>query len=157
MDDRALLRHSLAVLAYRCGKLLRNAPESFAAHDTGNGRTPLHILAHISDLMDWALSMARGKETWNNAKPGGWSDEAARFHAAIASLDAYVASDAPLHAETTRLLQGPIADALTHVGQIAILRRMAGSPVIGENYFAADIQTGRVGPEQSPPVRPFKK
>ena len=155
MDDRALLRHALAVLAYRGGKPLRDVPASFASHDTGGGTTPLRILAHISDLFDWALSLSKGKEAWPSAPVGTWDSEVKRFYTSLAALDAYIGSDAPIHAEIPRLLAGPIADALTHVGQLALLRRMAGAPTLGENYYRADIVTGRVGPEQSPPRRPF--
>jgi len=155
MTDRELLRHALAVLAYRGAKPLRNAPASFAGFDTGGGNTPLTIIAHISDLLDWALSHARGEGRWTSAKPGTWDAEAARFHASLAALDAYLASEAPVRAEIPRLLAGPIADALTHVGQLMMLRRMSGSPVYGENYLVADIVTGRVGPDQAPPKKPF--
>lgn len=155
LTDRELLRHALAVLAYRGAKPLRGAPASFAGFDTGGGHTPLVILAHISDLMDWALSHARGEGRWNSAAPGTWDAEVARFHAALAALDATLASDAPIRAEIPRLFQGPIDDALTHVGQLMMLRRMAGAPVYGENYFAADIAIGRLGPDQAPPRRPF--
>ncbi len=155
MDDREWLRHSLATLAYRGGKFLKDAPPEFAAHDTGGGHTALVILAHIGDLLDWALSHARGEPKWVSAAPGTWEQETARFHSGLAALDAHLASGEPIRCETTRLFQGPIADALTHVGQIAMLRRMAGAPVYGENYFVADIVAGRTGPEQSPPRRAF--
>jgi len=156
MTDRDLLRHALAVLAYRGGKVIRAAPPSFAAFDTGGGNTPIVILAHLGDLLDWALTHARGEPKWVAANPGTWDQGVARFHASLAALDAYLASDEPVRAELTRILAGPIADALTHVGQIAMLRRMAGCATIGENYFVADIVTGRVGADQSPPVRPFQ-
>ena len=156
MTDRELLRHALAVLAYRGGKVIHGAPPAFAAYDTGGGHTPLVILAHLGDLLDWALAHARGEPKWVSAPPGTWSEQAARFHASLAALDAHLDSDAPVKQETTRLLQGPIADALTHVGQLAMLRRMAGCATVGENYLVADIVTGRVGPQQSPPVRPFQ-
>jgi hypothetical protein len=155
MTDRELLRHALAVLAYRGAKPLKGAPASFASFDTGGGHTPLVILAHLSDLMDWALSHARGEGKWNSADPGGWDAEVARFHRSLAAFDDYLASDAPVHAEIPRLLQGPVYDALTHVGQLMMLRRMSGSPVYGENYLVADITTGRLGPDQAPPKRPF--
>jgi hypothetical protein len=155
MTDRELLRHAVAILAYRGAKPLRAAPASFAGFDTGGGHTPLRVLAHISDLLDWALSHARGEGRWNSAEPGTWDAEVARFHEALAAFDAYLASDAPIKAELPRLLAGPIADALTHVGQLMMLRRMTGSPVYGENYFVADIVAGRVGPDQSPPRKPF--
>lgn len=155
MSDRDLLRHALAVLAYRGGKPIRSAPPEFATFDTGGGHTPLVILAHLGDLLVWTLSHAKGEGKWPKHVPATWDGEAARFFDALAELDAYLASDAPVQAELTRLLQGPIADALTHVGQLMMLRRMSGSPVYGENYLVADIVTGRVGPEQSAPVKPF--
>ena len=127
MDDRALLRHALAVLAYRGGKTLRGAPETFPAFATG-GRTPLQTVGHLADLLDWSLSIARGAERWSAAPPQAWEAAVDRFYASLALLDAHLASDAPVKAEIPRLLQGPIADALTHVGQLAMLRRMAGAP-----------------------------
>lgn len=155
MSDRELLRHALAVLAYRGGKPLRDAPPEFAQFDTGGGHTPLVIVAHLGDLLEWTLSHARGEGKWPNHTPGTWDGERARFFAALAALDAFLASDEPVRQDLARLLQGPIADALTHVGQLMMLRRMSGSPVYGENYLVADIVTGRVGAEQSPPVKAF--
>jgi len=155
MTDRELLRHTLAVLAYRGGKAIRNAPREFANYDTGGGHTPGVILAHLSDLLDWALTHCKGEAKWVSPPVGAWEADSARFFRSLAALDDYLASDAPVKQELTRLFAGPIADALTHVGQLMILRRMSGSKVIGENYLMADIVTGRVGPEQSPPVRPF--
>lgn len=151
-NKRDLLRHTVATLAYRGGKVVANAPEGFDQfHANESTRTPGQILAHIGDLLDWALSIARGKQTWNNSTPLPWNDEIARFFAALDAFDSYLSSDEPLHAPEEKLFQGPIADALTHVGQIAILRRMAGGPIKGENYFGAEIELGRVGSEQSKP------
>jgi len=153
---RELLRHALATLAYRAGKAVRNAPESFAEFQAGEGvRAPGQILAHIGDLMDWALSIASGKQAWNNSQPLAWSKEVERFFAALKKFDDYLASSEPLQAPIEKLFQGPIADALTHVGQIAILRRLAAQPVKAENYYQAEIVMGRVGAEQAPPKREF--
>lgn len=147
---RDLLRHTVATLAYRGGKAVSNAPEGFNEFRLNDGtRTPAQILAHIGDLLDWALSIAKGKQTWHNSTPLPWDQETARFFAALESFDSYLASDEPLGAAEEKLFQGPIADALTHVGQIAMLRRIAGGPVKGENYYRAEIASGRVGPEQS--------
>jgi len=151
---REILRHTLATLAYRGGKTVRDAPSSFADF-AGAGRTPAQILAHLGDLLDWALSMADGSRKWNDSKPLPWEQERARFFAALKKFDGYLASDQPLQAPVERLFQGPIADALTHVGQLAMLRRLANVPIVGENYFVADIAAGRVGAEQSPPKKPF--
>jgi hypothetical protein len=150
------LRHTLATLAYRGGKTLRGAPEGFSAFTCGAGcRSAGEILAHLGDLLDWALSMANGKREWHDSKPQAWGQDVSRFHAALAAFDEYLASDQPLQAPVEKLFQGPVADALTHVGQIAIMRRLAGSPVKGENYFVADIAPGRLGAEQAAPKREF--
>jgi hypothetical protein len=155
-EKRAMLRHALATLAYRGGKTLRDAPSTFADFDTGpNSRTAAQILAHMGDLFDWSLSIAKGAETWRTAKPLPWDAEVARFFASLRAFDDFLASDAPLAASEERLFQGPVADALTHVGHLAMMRRLSGAPITGENYFVADVTIGRVGPDQSPPVRTF--
>jgi hypothetical protein len=148
----ALLRHTVATVAYRGGKAVRGAPASFASFTAGGkARTPGQILAHVGDLFDWALSLAKGKHEWKDSAALPWEQEVARFHAALERLDAYLSSEQPLRTTPEKLFQGPIADALTHVGQIAILRRLAESPVRGENYFKADISAGRVGQDQPAP------
>lgn len=146
---RELLRHMLATLAYRGGKALRGAPAEFATMQAGrDGRTPVQILTHLGDLLEWSLWLAKGKQVWKEAAPLPWKPETTRFFAALAALDAYLASEAPLNAPAEKLFQGPIADAFTHVGQLAMLRRLSGSPMRGENYFRADIVVGRVGADQ---------
>ena len=153
---RQLLRHTLATLAYRAGKALRGAPASFAEFSSGEkGRNPLQILAHMGDLFDWALSISKGAETWNNSTPLPWDQEVERFFRAVQAFEGYLASDAPLACPAEKLFQGPIADALTHTGQINMLRRMAGCPIKGENYFRAEITAGRVGIAQAAPGREF--
>lgn len=150
------LRHALATLAYRGGKALRNAPPEFSSFRPGAGsRSAGEILAHIGDLLDWGLSLARGQERWRNAKPRSWEEDSDRFFAALAAFDDYLASGAPVHAPAEKLFQGGVADALTHVGQIAMLRRLAGARVRGENYYRAKIQAGRVGPDQPKAVSEF--
>jgi hypothetical protein len=153
---RQFLRHTIATLAYRGGKALRGAPETFAEFRIAEStRTPAQILAHIGDLLDWALSLAKGKQAWHDSAPPPWTDGVNRFFAALADLDAYLASDSPLGGPPEKIFQGPIADALTHVGQIAMLRRLAGSPVRGENYLRAAIAVGTVGADQPLPKSEF--
>lgn len=153
---RQLLRHTVATVAYRGGKALRGAPESFATFTLGDSpRTPAKILAHMGDLFDWALSMATGQVAWHDSQPLAWDAEVARFFASLKRFDDYLASPEPLHSPAQGLFQGPIADALTHIGQIAMLRRLARCPIKGENYFKAEIATGRVGFEQPAPRREF--
>ena len=153
-ENRGLLRHTLATLAYRAARALERAPEEFASF-RGAGREPVKVLAHMGDLFDWALSIARGQQVWRNSEPLAWDAEVARFYAALTAFDTYLASEEPLHAPIERLFQGPVADALTHVGQLAMMRRMAGCPTRGENFYVAGIETGRVGAEQPAPVKTF--
>ncbi|HEY6274545.1 MAG TPA: hypothetical protein VIX19_21375 [Terriglobales bacterium] len=153
---RQMLRHTVATLAYRAGKATRGAPVSFASYSTGDkGRTPAEILAHMGDLMDWALSIAKGKQQWRDFKPLPWAEAVERFHKALKALDEYLASGDPLGAPPGKIFQGAVADALTHTGQINILRRMAGCPIRGENYYRANIVVGSVGQEQAAPVSEF--
>ncbi len=151
-----MLRHTLATLAYRAGKALRGAPPEFADYRAdASSRTPVQILAHMGDLFDWALSLANGDQKWHDSAPLAWDQEVARFFAALAAFDRRLASDAPLAESEEKLFQGPVADALTHTGQIAMLRRMAGCRMSGENYHKAEIVVGRVGMEQTAPRRVF--
>ena len=153
---RQLLRHIVATLAYRAGKTLRGAPEEFATfRASGQSRTPVQILAHMGDLMEWALSIATGQQKWRDSEPLPWRQETARFFAALQAFDAYLASGQPVQVDIGKLFQGGISDALTHTGQIAMLRRMAGCPMRGENYFVANIEPGRVGEDQAAPVLEF--
>ena len=155
-DARVLLRHTLATVAYRGRKAVADPPAGFAEfHVAATSRTPGQILAHIGDLFDWALSLADGQHRWHNSTPLSWNEETARFFEALRKFDQRLASDAPLGCPVEKLFQGPVADALTHIGQIALLRRVAGAPVRAENYFKADITAGRVGPDQSDPQMEF--
>jgi hypothetical protein len=157
MDGKTeLLRHTLATLAYRGGKALRGAPAAFADYrpDAGS-RTAGEIIAHMGDLFDWALSISNGHEEWHNSPALPLDQGSARFFAALQAFDARLANGQPLPVPVERLFQGPIADALTHVGQLAMMRRMSAAPFRGENYFVAEITIGRVGAEQAAPKREF--
>lgn len=154
--ERALLRHTIATLAYRGGKAVRGAPESFSSFAIGNPpKTPGQILAHISDLLDWALTLCDGKQAWNNSEPQTWAQDTERFHDTLRRLDDRIAGGADLAEPAAGLFQGPIADALTHVGQINMLRRLAGVPIRGENYHRAEIVAGHVGADQAAARKEF--
>ncbi len=151
MTDIEIIRHTVATLAYRAAKTIRGAPESFATFRlTPTSQTPVEIVAHMGDLFDWAYTMIAGQTKWNTATPQEWHKECARFFAALEKFDETLASGNPIRYELTRMFQGPIADALTHTGQLAMLRRLHGSPMKGESYNRADIVIGRVGFEQTP-------
>jgi len=155
-SDRLFLRHAVATLAYRAGKAVRGAPATFADFTVADGsRTPVRIVAHMGDLLDWALYLARGEQSWHDSMPLPWDLEVARLFAALAAFDAYLASEESLGWSAERLFQGPIADALTHTGQLTMLRRLAGAPVRGENYARATITAGTVGISQAAPGYEF--
>jgi len=155
-QERQFLRHTLATLAYRGGKAVRGMSLEAAGFRAGEGsRTPAEILAHIGDLLDWALTLAKGAQVWHNSQPLELDKEVERFFAAMQAFDNYLASNEPLHASVESLFQGPVADALTHVGQIVVLRRLAGAPIKSENYSVAQIVAGNVGRDQAMAKREF--
>lgn len=154
-DATVGIRHCLATLVYRAAKTLRDAPPQYASFRCApSTRTPVEILAHMGDLLDWALHLCEGKHVWHEATPLAWEQEIERFFAAARRLDERLTSG-EFRGSPDQFFQGPVADGLTHVGQLAMLRRLGGWPVRGENYFLADIATGRVGPSQSAPRREF--
>jgi hypothetical protein len=149
--SRAMVRHLIATLAYRASKVLRDVPASFHTAAFGSStRRPVLIVAHMADLMAWALTMARGSTKWTAGGGEDWNVEVQRFFDGLAALDSAVAAD-DFAGSCEKLIQAPLADALTHVGQLAMLRGMAGCPVKPESYAKADIVAGRIGLEQSPP------
>jgi hypothetical protein len=153
-ESRALLRHAVATVAYRASKALREAPHGFGTFEpAGSSRTPAHVLAHMGDLFEGALTLALASSppVWRESTPMAWDAEVTRFFDAVGRFDGYLASDGPLAHTAERLLQGPVADALTHIGQLAMLRRQFGSPLSRESYFKADVTVGRVGFDQAAP------
>jgi len=161
-DGREFLRHTVATLAYRSRKILTGVPSNFSAFracdalkESQGTRSAGEILAHVCDLFDWGTALARGEHPWRETKPQAWNADVARFFDALAQFDAALAADAPLGCSAEHLFQGPVADALTHIGQLALMRRLAAAPIRGENYFKAEITAGRVGVEQAPPGREF--
>jgi len=150
-ETRQFLRHATATIAYRGAKAMRGAPPEFAHFKASpSTRTPLEIVAHLGDLLEVSAARLRGPSRWNPQPPDTWAKQVARFHAALASIDEALASNQPIEVALGQWYQGPFADALTHVGQLAMLRRMSGHPMKGESYFYATIEPGRVGPDQVP-------
>ena len=148
--SRAVVRHLAATLAYRAAKVLRDVPPEFATRPFGDStRVPVRIVEHLGDLMAWGVSIARGGYVWKPEGSGDWTVEVARFFDQLGTLDRELESDA-FAGSIEKLIQGPLADALWHVGQLAMLRGMAGIPVRPESYARAEIVVGRVGPEQTP-------
>ena len=153
---RIALRQMAATLAYRAAKVLRDVPADFAHRSFGDAtRQPVRILAHMGDLMSWGVSMAGGGKEWKPAGGDDWHTEVDRFFSGLATLDAALAAEGEFMGSIDKLIQGPLADALTHVGQIAMLRGMAGAPVRPESYARAVITAGRVGLDQEAPRAEF--
>ena len=153
---RGVLRHLAATLAYRAAKVLRDVPPDFGAFSIGsNSRRPVQIVGHMADLMSWGITIARGDIKWTPASSDDWPTEVERFFAGLNALDRELAADVALSGSIEQLIQGPLADALTHVGQLAMLRGLAGHPVRPESYARAEIVPGRVGLEQAAPRREF--
>ena len=154
--SRHLLRHTVATLAYRAEKVLKDAPESFVDHRLAtSSRTPLEIVAHMGDLVEWAERMARGEYRWAPQPVTGWTDGCDRFFRGLLALDVAIGESSLAEYSAETIFQGPIADALTHVGQLALIRGISGVPVRPESYARADIQIGRVGTEQSTQRKEF--
>jgi hypothetical protein len=155
--DQQLLQHFLAAIAYRTQKALRDAPAHYGDFPPGHEvRTPAEILRHMTSLMGYVRSFFTGEDYPFQPKPlPSFVDEIERFHAMLTEVAVLIAADrAPAEISTEQLLQGPFSDVMTHVGQLAILRRLAASPVASENFIYADIRSDRLGRDQPPPARP---
>lgn len=156
MNDLEFLRHAVATLAYRASKTVADTSPDFGGFRCAAGvRSPAEIMAHMGDLFDWALSLADGQERWHDTGHIGWEEAVERFFKTLETFDRRLASGKPLSTAAEKLFQGPVADALTHVGQIATMRRLWGHPCKGENYFLAQIEVGRAGRGQATPVKEF--
>ena len=152
--DRALLRHVLAAIAYRTQKALRDAPEHYASFSAGNRvRTPAELVRHMASLMGYVRTFFEGG-TYRPEPLPTFPEEVERFHEMLEAVGGLLDRGAPCSLSTEQLLQGPFADTLTHVGQLAMLRRLADSPVAPENFLYADIRADRLHPDQPPPSRP---
>jgi hypothetical protein len=149
LSSRPFLRHTLATLAYRAAKVLGDVPEGFAhSRVSPTTRTPLQILTHMCDLMEWGERMAHGERRWQHAPCEDWDEALARFFAGLEALDTALVDTSADPAAEEAIFQGPVADALTHVGQLALLRGIAGVPVQPESYARALIRVGVVGLSQ---------
>jgi hypothetical protein len=153
---RALLRHTVATLAYRAEKVLRDPPAGFSEFRLApTSRSPLEILLHLGDLLEWAERLARGEYRWQPGPVLPWDAARERFFADLAALDLALTEVSADDLPAEIVFQGPIADALTHVGQLSLLRGVAGAPVRPESYARAEIQIGRTGTEQAAPRGEF--
>ena len=156
-QDARFLRHTMATLAYRAGKVLRDPPAGFAQKRLGpTTRTPLELVGHLGDLLEWAESLAAGKSNWKANSAGSWEADTERFFGGLARLDAHLAAGKPLAHPPQLIFQGPIADAFTHVGPIGMLRGHAGAAVKPESFARAEITLGRVGRDQSKTRKEFE-
>lgn len=152
---RQLLRHFLAALAYRTQKALRDAPSDFACFDAGNGvRTPHELICHMRSVLGYARTFFIGG-TYPRPVPNEFASDIHAFHEMLADLGRHLESDDPLSGITEeQMLHGPLADAMTHAGQLALLRRLHSVPVASENFIFARISPANVSPDQPLPAQP---
>lgn len=155
---RQTLKHFLAALAYRTQKALRDAPDTFADFRAKPGvRTPHEILSHMTGVITYAATFLVGGESFPEKKPS-FREEIDRFHEALENLGNLLNGDKPIKGTTPdRILQGPLSDAMTHAGQLILLRRLYGSPVPPENFIKAAINADNLGPKQPDPVSPDRE
>jgi hypothetical protein len=156
MDDkRTLLTHFLAALAYRTQKALRDAPAEFASFRVApKVRTPHELIRHMDSLMGYSRTLFIGG-TYRPPEFPDFKDAITHFHETVADVARHLEAGTDLRSATPEiLLQGPFSDAMTHAGQLALLRRLAGSPVPPENFIFATVSKSNLGPDQPLPVSP---
>lgn len=152
--ENDLLRHFLAAIAYRTQKALRDAPASFPDFDAGHQvRTPAQILRHMTSVLGYARTFFIGGTYRPDPLPT-FSEEMTRFHHMLEDLAGHLSSDTQMALSPEQLLQGPLSDVMTHVGQLALLRRLAGTPIPPENFVMADVNRDRLGMNQALPASP---
>ena len=157
MDEkRHMLRHFLAAIAYRTQKALKDHPRDFGEFRAARGiRTPHQIVNHMTNVLGYARTFFVGGRFRAHKLPT-FREEITRLHEMLADLSTQIA-DGQLEGITPeQMLQGPLSDVMSHTGQLAMLRRLAGSPVPPENFVMADISAENVGPNQADPVSPDK-
>jgi hypothetical protein len=149
-----MLRHFLASIAYHCTKAIRESPPGYPELYLGKGvRTPLEVLNHVSSVLTYAHRFyVHYDNTWIDIR--GWEYEVKRFYDTISKLDKSIQTQKLREVTEDRILQGPFSDAMAHIGQLLMLRRLADSPVPSENFLFADINAGVLGPDQPEPVAP---
>lgn len=154
--ERQLLRHFLAAIAYRTQKAVRDAPANYPTFSAGNRvRTPVELIRHMTSLMGYVRTFFLGGSYPAQLDPlPSFAEELTRFHRMLEAVGELLTSGAPCSITAEQLLQGPFADTMTHVGQLAMLRRLADAPVPAENFIYADIRAERLGVDQPPPARP---
>ena len=151
MDDRAQRLHLLATIAYRARYALRGAPESFGSFQAGNEVwTPAELVRHMASVLGYARSCFEGTDRPRLDPLPDLAAEITRFHAMLEDVARHVRAGAELKGMSEeQILQGPFADALTHVGQLAMLRRLSGSPVQRESFIQAEVDPADLGPDQT--------
>jgi hypothetical protein len=154
-ESRQLLQHFLAALAYRTQKALRGAPDQFADFRAApNVRTPQELVRHMTGVIGYAQTMLRGG-TFAPPTLDTFDAEIDRFHSILAKLrDDFADSALSASISDEQFLQGPLADAMTHAGQLAMLRRIAGSPVPSEDFVFAHVRSDNVSRSQAAPRAP---
>ncbi len=133
------IQHFLKVLSYRFEKAIHNAAESYPKHASGHGiRTPLELLGHMNGVLEFAISSLKNQPR-RNIPEQSWQEQITLYYEKLKELNQLMQENSFDTDTLERILQGPLADAMTHIGQLAMMRRLANSAIAGENYFAADM------------------
>jgi hypothetical protein len=155
-DKRSLLKHFLAALAYRTQKALRGAPTGFGNFKAGHDvRTPSELVRHMTSVLGYARTYFIGGQYRPDELPT-LAEEIERFHKMLQKLGRHLEAGDEFLSDITeeRMLQGPFADAMTHAGQLAMLRRMYGDPIPPENFIVANVSAENLTPDQPDPASP---
>lgn len=143
-----LLRHLLATIGYRFQAAIEGAPEEYADFDPGHGvRGPRELVGHCVHVLRIARSSFEPELEPSAPVGDSWNERIALLHLELDLLDRHVDQGTPPQSWTLlQMVQGPLADVLTHIGQLALLRRLQGDPVARQSYLRAPVEARRTGP-----------
>ena len=139
-----LLRHTLSTIKYRFEKSIAGSTENFGRFNLGEGsRSPIEIVNHMYHVL-YSTRIFLEEERFARKQPEELAllQEIERFSLELINIDkALHVFELPSN-YAKRLLQGPLSDILTHIGQISMMQRLNGKSISGEDFSAAHIETG---------------
>lgn len=143
------LRHTLSTIGYRFQKSVKYRNQEFEDFSLGKGsRSPKEIVNHMyAVLSSTTFYLLEEKRQKKSPEKLSLDLEIDRFNEELKNLDQLLSEkDLPIN-YSKKLLQGPLSDILTHIGQIAMLSRLNNQPIEGEDFSAATISTIKVDKE----------
>lgn len=143
MDNQnELLIHTVKTIRYRFIRATQGASASFGEFRIGaNTRLPKEIVNHMFDLVTKTISMLQhGHFGTPPPEQLNFQQEQERLLAALNDLQTGLSRLPPEPAKAKKLLQGPMLDMVTHIGQLAMLNGLHGNKVPRESYFDARLE-----------------